>query len=441
MKQHKISIFAAWLIVCLLAACGNSIRKWNGGIYHGETENEVPSGYGVWTQSNTHTKYVGFWARGKMDGKGTLTVNNKCYQGEFRNGRYNGFGILHCGDSVVYQGTWKNGVREGKGEMTDSIGRKIIGIWNADTLRSGERRDTDGVYRGMMDHCGRAEGHGTFHAQKGDYYEGLWKKDKRSGFGFSVSPKQQIRAGEWKNDRYLGERIMYTSERIYGIDISKYQHEYGRKRYGINWANLRIRHLGTISKKKVDGDVNFPISFIYIKSTQGIKLRNKYYAADYIQAHRHGFHVGSYHFFSTIAPSARQANHFLRYTHFKKGDFPPVLDVEPTPSQVAKMGGRGVMLGRVLEWMRIVERRIGVRPILYVSQTFVNRYLAYAPTIKNNYLVWIARYGEYKPDVQLIYWQLCPDGRVSGIHGEVDINVFNGYRDQFDKFIANKRVR
>jgi lysozyme len=49
--------------------------------------------------------------------------------------------------------------------------------------------------------------------------------------------------------------------------------------------------------------------------------------------------------------------------------------------------------------------------------------------------VWIARYGEYKPDVKLVYWQLSPEGRVNGITGPVDINVFNGYQGQWEDFI------
>ena len=118
-----------------------------------------------------------------------------------------------------------------------------------------------------------------------------------------------------------------------------------------------------------------------------------------------------------------------------------MLDVEPMPSQIRKMGGTGVMFNHIRTWMNIVQQRTGVRPILYVSQTFVNRYLSLAPDIKKNYDVWIARYGEYKPDVRLVYWQLCPDGRVKGIHGEVDINVFNGYRSQYDEFINNQTIR
>jgi lysozyme len=35
---------------------------------------------------------------------------------------------------------------------------------------------------------------------------------------------------------------------------------------------------------------------------------------------------------------------------------------------------------------------------------------------------------------------LSPDGRVSGIHGEVDINIFNGYRDRFEEFLEKNCI-
>ena len=78
---------------------------------------------------------------------------------------------------------------------------------------------------------------------------------------------------------------------------------------------------------------------------------------------------------------------------------------------------------------------------LYISQSFVNRYLPLAPDLKRDYIVWIARYGEYKPDVRLAYWQLCPDGHVRGITPEVDINVFNGYRNEYEEFLRNECIK
>jgi lysozyme len=301
-------------------------------------------------------------------------------------------------------------------------------------------------------------GHGTFVSSDGDYYEGRWTDGKRNGFGFSVAPYRNVRAGEWKNDVYLGERMIYTSERIYGIDISRYQHatkvttyyrdKHRRKRKRvkmavspIQWDKLRITNLGNISKKRVSGTVDYPVSFVYIKSTEGKNLRSPYYGHDYITARRYGFRVGTYHFFSTTSSVETQAKFFLRHSMLRPGDLPPALDVEPSEKQIKKMGGKDVLLKRVVEWLKIVENHTGVRPLLYVNQQFVNRYLNDATYIKSNYQIWIARYGEYKPDVKLVYWQLCPDGKVNGIKGDVDINVFNGYRGQFNDFIANGGVK
>ena len=37
----------------------------------------------------------------------------------------------------------------------------------------------------------------------------------------------------------------YTAERIYGIDLSRHQHEQNNKYYHIYWNKLRITDLGT----------------------------------------------------------------------------------------------------------------------------------------------------------------------------------------------------
>lgn len=373
-------------------------------------------------------------------GMGVQTDGQKRYAGGLKDGLRQGYGVLTEGDLLLYAGQWEAGKRKGHGQTIDKQGRTINGRWAADTLYAGSRRDTSGIYNGHMDRHGVAQGHGTQLTAAGEFYEGKWLNDRRTGFGFALAPHKYLQAGEWRDDIYRGERLVYTSERIYGIDISKYQHEIGKKKYTIDWPNLRITHLGTLSKKTISGRVDYPVSFLYIKSTEGTTVLNKYYQADYRAARKHGLHVGTYHFFSTTTPADAQAAHFIKHSLFSKGDLPPVLDLEPYPSQIAKMGGPEAMWTRVRTWLNIVERRTGVRPILYISQIFVNKYLPLAPDIKQNYHVWIARYGEYKPDIKLSYWQLSPDGRVRGIHGEVDINVFNGYQDVFNEFLRTSLI-
>ena len=334
-------------------------------------------------------------------------------------------------------GRWTRMKGHTHGIALDIKQQVVCGIWNADTLVGGRRTDSCGIYNGEMNSAGIAMGHGSYDRHDGTYYEGHWKADKRDGFGFSVD-RHKLKAGEWKADRYIGERLHYTSERIYGIDISKYQHGKGRKHYPILWDKLRISHLGHISNKTVSGRVDYPVSFVYIKSTEGASVRNPYFMGDYQQARKHGIRTGAYHFFSVRTPAAAQAYYFLKYSAFRQGDMPPVLDVEPTDEQIKRIGGAGVLFSHIRTWMSIVKNRTGMKPVLYVSQRFVNKYLVRAADIKQNYNVWIARYGEYKPDVRLVYWQLCPDGRVNGIHGEVDINVFNGYKDKFNEFLSSE---
>lgn len=287
--------------------------------------------------------------------------------------------------------------------------------------------DLLGTYTGKRDSLNQPHGYGRFVSREGDFYEGEWVHGKREGVGFTMIPGKRLHLGEWKDDKFLGERITYTPERIYGIDISRFQHEVGRKRYDIDWKNLRITSLGKISKKKIDGTVNYPVSFVYIKATEGVTIKSQYFAPDYVAAKKHGYRTGAYHFFSIMSTGTKQAEYFLKNSYYAKGDLPPVLDVEPTDAQIKKAGGIENVFRNMRAWLNYVEARRGVRPILYINQGFVNKYLPLAPDIKKKYEVWIARYGEYKPDVHLVYWQLCPDGRVNGIHGDVDINVYNGF--------------
>ena len=333
-------------------------------------------------------------------------------------------------------GYWKTGhFRKGRVNgpviLRDSLGRIVCAEYDADTIVKAVRTDSLGTYRGQMDRHLQAWGQGTYDAIDGSHYEGFWEDDQRNGFGFESSP-HHVRVGTWKKGRFLGEKLRYTAERIYGIDISRHQHEKGRKRFGINWKQLRITSLG---QRHPSGGQTFPVSFVYIKSTEGTTIRNRYFMSDYAKAKQQGLHVGAYHFFSLKTPALAQATYFVNSTLFRQGDFPPVLDVEPTDAQIEAIGGDEVLMQRIRTFMDYVEKRTHMRPILYVNQMFINKHMQNAADIKQNYNVWIARYGEYKPDVKLVYWQLSPDGRVNGITGPVDINVFNGYQGQWDEFL------
>lgn len=322
----------------------------------------------------------------------------------------------------------------------DSIGHSVfVRVGKEEALRRLNQRqpyrmlitksgiDTLGMYVGERDSVAMPNGYGRFLGYKGDFYEGQWVHGKRSGVGFAMSPEKRLRLGEWNDDKFLGERITHAPERIYGIDISRYQHGKGKTKYPIEWKKLRITSLGTYSKKTIKGKVDYPVQFIYIKATEGVTIRNEYFKADYQASKEHGYRTGVYHFFSLKTTGSEQAQNFLQYAIYQKGDLPPVIDLEPTDRQIREAGGLDVVFKNIRALISAVERKWKVKPILYISQGFVNKHLSAAPDLKRNYDVWIARYGEYKPDVNLVYWQLCQDGKVAGIHGPVDINVYNGF--------------
>lgn len=325
-------------------------------------------------------------------------------------------------------------LRSGQGVLLLATGECYEGVWRADTLVSGMRRTRWGVYRGTFNARLEAEGVGRFEGVNDEVYSGQWLANRRDGLGYSVKGNAFVRCGSWRNNTFRGERMVYTPERVYGIDISRYQHEKGRRRYGIDWNDLRIISLG--KGRRANGTVNYPVSFVYIKCTEGCGVRNRYYAADRREARRRGIATGSYHFFSTRTPAAAQAKWFLRNSVVAKNELPPVLDVEPSDGQIHRMGGDKVLFREMQIWLDRVEAAIGRKPILYVSQTFVNEHLSKAPEKLRNYDMWIARYSEFMPYVHLLHWQLTPYGRVKGIHGDVDINVFNGTKEQWRAYLG-----
>lgn len=342
-------------------------------------------------------------------------------------------------DSDLYMFGMMPWVKHVSLERTDSAGNRF----SVETVDS-VNEESPGGFRG--------EWYGT----DGSYYRGDFNPQlERHGMGFAVDDKL-VKYGIWRQNQFVGEQMLYTSDRIYGIDISRYQHELKRpvvstvtvknrkgrrkkktvrtKKVGIAWSNLRITYLGPKAQAQVQGEVDYPVSFVFIKCTQGTTIKSDYYAADLAAASRQGIPVAPYHFFSHKASGSAQARYFLKFARLSQTTMPPMLDVEPTTAQIAAMGGVAGMFREIMAWMRIVEQNCGRKPVLYVSQTFVNKYMDKAPRELLDHDVWIARYGEYRPYVKLLFWQLTPYGRVRGINGEVDINVFNGSREDFDKW-------
>ena len=191
---------------------------------------------------------------------------------------------------------------------------------------------------------------------------------------------------------------------IHGIDISHYQGE-------IDWEQLK--------NAMIEG---CPVRFVIIKSTEGASRLDDHFRENFNQVRDYGFIRGVYHFWSNKSSAREQAYYFLDKVHLTEGDLPPVLDIEHKPADKSVDDFQR----DVLTWLHIVEDRYHVKPIIYTYYKFKEKYLS-APVF-DDYPYWIAHYYVDKVQYQgkWKFWQHTDAGKLPGIKGYVDFNIYNG---------------
>lgn len=191
---------------------------------------------------------------------------------------------------------------------------------------------------------------------------------------------------------------------VRGLDISHYQHD-------IDWPALQREQIGGV-----------PLRFVFVKATEGASHVDEDFRRHFAAAREHGFVRGAYHFYSVRSGAKEQAQFFLNTVQLLPGDLPPVLDVEHKP----KDRTAEEFQTDVLTWLHTVEDRYHVKPIIYTYYKFKTEYLA--DERFDAYPYWIAHYYtdsmEYRGEWR--FWQHTDAGRVAGIKGRVDLNIYNG---------------
>lgn len=205
----------------------------------------------------------------------------------------------------------------------------------------------------------------------------------------------------WKS--IYGEPVYPEGFDVHGIDISHYQGE-------IDWEVLRNADINSV-----------PVSFVFIKGTEGTTILDDCFNLNFYEAKQSSIIRGVYHFFRPEVDAKQQALFFLKQVHLETGDLPPVLDVEKAGDLTEKQLQRAV-----LTWLRTVEGKYCVKPIIYTGYKFKMKYLNTDEF--DDYPYWIAHYYveelEYKG--KWYFWQYTDRGSVEGVTGNVDCNLFNG---------------
>jgi len=181
-----------------------------------------------------------------------------------------------------------------------------------------------------------------------------------------------------------------------GVDVSHYQ---GR----VDWGAVEEAGVG----------------FAFLKATEGASYTDPTFRRHWAALGETRILRGAYHRFKPTRDAAAQAAHFLAVVPVREGDLPPVLDVEATDGV-----SDARLIRSVRTWLDIVERRTGVRPIVYTKPGFRRAHLG---TALDDYPLWIAEYGVESPShARWTFWQHSERGRVPGIEKIVDLDRFNG---------------
>ncbi|RXF74949.1 glycoside hydrolase family 25 protein [Hansschlegelia zhihuaiae] len=204
---------------------------------------------------------------------------------------------------------------------------------------------------------------------------------------------------------------------IKGIDVSKFQGS-------VDWASVRASG----------------VSFAYIKATEGGDRIDDRFAENWAGAKAAGVPRGAYHFYYFCRTGAEQAAWFIRNVPADPNALPVVLDMEwnhLSPSCKRRPPVEEVHR-EMSTFLRIIEKHYGKRPMIYSSVDFHRDRLVGAFPGYHFWLRSVAGHPslKYHPSRAYSFWQHTATGRVSGVTGNVDQNVFMGDVASFKRFAA-----
>ena len=204
----------------------------------------------------------------------------------------------------------------------------------------------------------------------------------------------------------------------------------------INYSDVVLKHKNENTMIGLDvsrwqGDINFKavkdsgVEFVFVRVGSQRGVGGEYYIDPKFHQNIKGFNevgipVGIY-FYSyadSIKSAKTEAKWVVEQLKGYKVDLPVVFDWENW-SFFQEFGVSFYNLTEIAKSYLNVIEEAGYEGMLYSSKNYLENVW-----YKTKYPVWLAHYtdktnyeGEYK------VWQLCANGRVSGINGNVDINV------------------
>lgn len=199
-----------------------------------------------------------------------------------------------------------------------------------------------------------------------------------------------------------------------------------RQKYPVRGIDVS-HHQGPIDWKRVAAD---DVAFAIMKATEGGDHLDTLFAGNLPSALEAGLAVGAYHFFTFCRPGIEQAQNFIAAVPRDPRLLPPAVDIEfhgncperPSPEKLR---------AELMAFLAPVEAHFGKPAVIYLPDEAGDRYGAVMPDRAH----WVRSLTRFPDRSDWIYWQYSDTGRVDGIEGDVDLNVFWGDREAFQTLL------
>lgn len=209
-------------------------------------------------------------------------------------------------------------------------------------------------------------------------------------------------------------RFNYPGKKDYpvrGIDISHHQKK-------INWENLRKAKL----------------NFVIIKATEGGDYQDPDFRKNWVKSLEEGYETGAYHFYRLCRDGNIQAENYIKTVPKSEMSLPPFIDLEYGGNCKTDKNKENVKR-EIYIFLEKIKDHYGKTPVLYATKSF---YKDYIENDYHEYDIWI-RDIISKPKLEnerkWVFWQYANRGRLDGIEGFVDLNVFYGSEEDYRKFL------
>ncbi len=175
------------------------------------------------------------------------------------------------------------------------------------------------------------------------------------------------------------------------------------------------------------------LRFVIARATEGDSRTDERYASFKRGARAAGLAFTAFHFARPDRngrDAILEADYFLRAAGLGPGDLVPILDLETS-------GGLPVtkLQAWARAWLEEVTAKLGVRPMIYTNAAFWRQSMGDTTAFAEaGYRLAIASWGGTSPVVPAgnwggrgwTLWQTSNCGRVPGISGCIDTEVYNG---------------